>query len=229
MATRSCSSASTSTSPRAPFVSIVGPSGCGKTHVPAPAARPGAARRGAAAARWRAASRPSRTPDRGIVFQRYSVFPHLTVLRQCAGRLEFGAAPAPRRGSSARRRRAAIETAPSDCIEAVGLAASRQISERALRRHAAAARDRAGARSDGREVLLLDEPFGALDPGTRAQMHALIKPLWREHRDDHRHGHPRHQGGLRPRHAPDRASTRCAATRRRRRRFGANDHLRSRL
>ncbi len=29
-------------------------------------------------------------------------------------------------------------------------------------------------------MLLLDEPFGALDPGTRAQMHALIKPLWRE-------------------------------------------------
>ena len=29
-------------------------------------------------------------------------------------------------------------------------------------------------------VLLLDEPFGALDPGTRAQMHALINPLWRE-------------------------------------------------
>ena len=31
-------------------------------------------------------------------------------------------------------------------------------------------------------VLLLDEPFGALDPGTRAQMHALIKPLWEEHK-----------------------------------------------
>ena len=30
-------------------------------------------------------------------------------------------------------------------------------------------------------VLLLDEPFGALDPGTRAQMHALIRPLWRQH------------------------------------------------
>ena len=29
-------------------------------------------------------------------------------------------------------------------------------------------------------VLLLDEPFGALDPGTRAQMHGLIKPLWRD-------------------------------------------------
>jgi NitT/TauT family transport system ATP-binding protein len=31
-------------------------------------------------------------------------------------------------------------------------------------------------------VLLLDEPFGALDPGTRAQMHALLVPLWRAHR-----------------------------------------------
>ena len=30
-------------------------------------------------------------------------------------------------------------------------------------------------------VLLLDEPFGALDPGIRAQMHELILPLWREH------------------------------------------------
>jgi NitT/TauT family transport system ATP-binding protein len=30
-------------------------------------------------------------------------------------------------------------------------------------------------------ILLLDEPFGALDPGIRADMHALIRRLWREH------------------------------------------------
>jgi NitT/TauT family transport system ATP-binding protein len=30
-------------------------------------------------------------------------------------------------------------------------------------------------------ILLLDEPFGALDPGVRLDMHALITELWREH------------------------------------------------
>jgi NitT/TauT family transport system ATP-binding protein len=30
-------------------------------------------------------------------------------------------------------------------------------------------------------ILLLDEPFGALDPGIRADMHVLIRRLWREH------------------------------------------------
>src|SRR5437762_12056681 len=30
------------------------------------------------------------------------------------------------------------------------------------------------------KVLLLDEPFGALDPGTRVQMHELIRTLWRD-------------------------------------------------
>lgn len=30
-------------------------------------------------------------------------------------------------------------------------------------------------------ILLLDEPFGALDPGIRADMHVLIKKLWREY------------------------------------------------
>ena len=54
--TRSCSSASTSKSRPARFVSVVGPSGCRQEHLPAPDARPGAADAGRSAARWRAAS-----------------------------------------------------------------------------------------------------------------------------------------------------------------------------
>ncbi len=40
------------------------------------------------------------------------------------------------------------------------------------------------------KVLLLDEPFGALDPGIRAEIHTLMKRLWHETQTDRRHGYP---------------------------------------
>ena len=40
---------------------------------------------------------------------------------------------------------------------------------------------RAHARSERPRILLLDEPFGALDPGIRADMHGLITRLWRDY------------------------------------------------
>ena len=40
------------------------------------------------------------------------------------------------------------------------------------------------------KVLLLDEPFGALDPGIRAEIHTLMKRLWHENADDGGDGHP---------------------------------------
>ena len=117
-------------------------------------------------------------PDRGIVFQRYSVFPHLTVLGNVLIGYEFA-----ERKFSARlfgqARREAIEKSRA-LIDAVGLgphcekypsALSGGMQQRLAIAQALAKRPR---------VLLLDEPFGALDPGTRAQMHALIKPLWRD-------------------------------------------------
>jgi NitT/TauT family transport system ATP-binding protein len=76
-------------------------------------------------------------------------------------------------------RRQAIEKS-REMIEAVGLgphcdkypsALSGGMQQRLAIAQALARRPR---------VLLLDEPFGALDPGTRAQMHALIKPLWQD-------------------------------------------------
>ncbi len=50
-------------------------------------------------------------------------------------------------------------------------------------------------------VLLLDEPFGALDPGIRVEMHALLTEIWTRARHDGGDGHPRHRGGLHARHA----------------------------
>ena len=159
------------------FVTVVGPSGCGKSTflrmvlgqerpsrgrllldgVPLPA-EPG--------------------PDRGIVFQRYSVFPHLTVLGNVLAGFEFAASPLLGKLFGAARRRA-VE-ASDDLIAAVGLAAHRDKYPSALSGGMQQRLAIAQAIAKKPKVLLLDEPFGALDPGTRAQMHELIRFLWKD-------------------------------------------------
>jgi NitT/TauT family transport system ATP-binding protein len=117
-------------------------------------------------------------PDRGIVFQRYSVFPHLTVLGNVLLGYEFAERPLTARLVGASRRKA-IEQSRA-LIEAVGLGAHCDKYPSALSGGMQQRLAIAQALANRPRVLLLDEPFGALDPGTRAQMHALIKPLWRE-------------------------------------------------
>ena len=121
---------------------------------------------------------PEPGPDRGVVFQRYSVFPHLTVVQNVILGLEFGRSPLWGRLQGAGRRRAIAEA--ERCIESVGLAASRdkypaQLSGGMQQRLAIA---QTLIRKP--KLLLLDEPFGALDPGTKVQMYELIIRLWRE-------------------------------------------------
>jgi NitT/TauT family transport system ATP-binding protein len=118
-------------------------------------------------------------PDRGIVFQRYSVFPHLSVLGNVMVGYEFEQRPFTARLFGAARRRA-IEKSEA-MIEGVGgLAEHRNKYPSALSGGMQQRLAIAQALARRPRVLLLDEPFGALDPGTRAQMHALIKPLWRD-------------------------------------------------
>ena len=154
------------------FISIVGASGCGKStflRLLLAQERPsrGEIRIAGAA--------PAVEPglERGIVFQRYSVFPHMTVrenivagesLRGGWGRF-FGKA-----------RQAALARA-DETLERIGLdhvadqypaTLSGGMQQRLAIGQALVARPR---------VLLLDEPFGALDPGTRLAMHAFLTEL----------------------------------------------------
>ena len=114
------------------------------------------------------------------MFQRYSVFPHLTVLGNVLIAYEFEGSVVLARLSGAPRRDAIAKS--ERLLEEVGLIAHRDKFPSALSGGMQQRLAIAQALARRPRVLLLDEPFGALDPGTRTQMHALIRPLWREHK-----------------------------------------------
>jgi NitT/TauT family transport system ATP-binding protein len=159
------------------FVSVVGPSGAGKSTFLRLILGQEAPTNGQVLLDG-APLRPECGPDRGVVFQRYSVFPHLTVLQNVLFGLECAGAPVLGRLFGARRRAALAEA--ERMLEAVGLEHSlkaypSQLSGGMQQRLAIAQ-----ALVKHPRILLLDEPFGALDPGIRLDMHALIDRLWRE-------------------------------------------------
>ena len=117
-------------------------------------------------------------PDRGVVFQRYSVFPHLTALGNVMFGLDCRAAPITARLFGAKRREARDRAAAM--LEAVGLGGSLDVYPAQMSGGMQQRLAIAQALIMRPRILLLDEPFGALDPGIRKDMHALITPLWRE-------------------------------------------------
>jgi len=154
------------------FVSILGPSGCGKSTIlrliaglsPQHPATSGSVQ---------VFGKPiyGAASDRGMVFQDYTSFDHLTVIDNIAFGLECRAMPV------LERRALALQW-----IEKVGLNPAtdaqkypHQLSG-GMRQRVAIARTLILKP----RIILMDEPFGALDPGTRYAMQDLLISLWRE-------------------------------------------------
>lgn len=157
------------------FVSIVGASGCGKSTFLRLLLGEEAPSRGRILLDG-SLLRPEPDVARGVVFQRYSVFPHLTVAANVLLGLELRAAPWSGRLFGARRRRAMehVDAALAD----VGLVAAREKYPAQLSGGMQQRLALAQALVTQPRILLLDEPFGALDPGTRSDMHRLMRTLW---------------------------------------------------
>ena len=161
------------------FVTLVGTSGCGKTtFLRLLLGVEGIDRGSLTLDGVRIPDEPG--ADRGIVFQQYSVFPHMSVIGNV-----MAVAGLQQRNLTGilwgRRRSAAVESSRL-MLERVGLADAldrypHELSGGMRQRLAIAQALMARPR-----ILLLDEPFGALDPGIRADMHALVLELWREYR-----------------------------------------------
>lgn len=165
--------------PSGEFCALVGPSGCGKTTFLRMLLSQDRPTRGDILIDGQPiATEPG--PDRGVVFQRYSVFPHLTVLENVMLGRELGASRFLGRLFGAKRRQAADEAA--QLIEAVGLGHARDKYPAELSGGMQQRLAIAQTLIVKPKILLLDEPFGALDPGTKAQMYELLTDLWRANR-----------------------------------------------
>ncbi len=147
------------------FVSLIGPSGCGKSsllNVAAGFVQPSSGEFLLDGAR---VERPG--ADRGVVFQQYSLFPWMTVRKN----VEFGLKI---QGVSPRERETRARTL-------LGLAGLLQFENHYPDQLSGGMKQRVGivrALSTSPQVLLMDEPFGALDSQTRIVMQEILTNMW---------------------------------------------------
>jgi NitT/TauT family transport system ATP-binding protein/sulfonate transport system ATP-binding protein len=151
------------------FITILGPSGCGKSTLLRIVAGLDHPTAGRVLLDGEPVSRPG--PDRGMVFQSYTLFPWLTVRENiCFGLRERGVPPARRRAIS------------DDFIAKVGLRGFEDHYPRTLSGGMQQRTALARALANDPKILLLDEPFGALDNQTRALMQELLLGIWESDR-----------------------------------------------
>lgn len=159
------------------FIALVGPSGCGKTTFLRMLLGEETPTRGQILLDG-VPLKPEPDADRGVVFQRYSVFPHLTVLGNVMIGKEFETGGTLGRLYGAKRR--AAEKEALALLDEVGLAGHERKYPSALSGGQQQRLALAQTLIRRPKILLLDEPFGALDPGIRADIHVLMRRIWNE-------------------------------------------------
>ncbi len=155
---------------RREFVSIIGPSGCGKSTLIRILAGLEEHSAGEILLDGREVNGPG--PERGMVFQGYTLFPWLTVLKNVMFGLEVSATSNGITGNTK-------EQEARDWIKMVGLtdfadSYPHELSG-GMKQRVAIAR----ALANRPRILLMDEPFGALDAQTRAKMQSYLLQIWK--------------------------------------------------
>ena len=149
------------------FVSIIGPSGCGKStllNIVAGFLKPS---EGQATIDGVSITAPG--ADRGVVFQQYSLFPWMTVRKN----VEFGLKM---QGASINARESAARTL-------LGLAGLLAFENHYPDQLSGGMKQRVGivrALATSPQVMLMDEPFGALDAQTRVVMQEILTNMWQQ-------------------------------------------------
>ncbi len=150
---------------RREFICILGASGCGKSTLIRIFAGLETPSGGAVEVDGKPVEGPG--PDRGMVFQSYTLFPWLTVKKN----VMFGL----------RQKGVSKEKASAEALNWVSLVGLSQFADAypyqlsgGMKQRVAIAR----ALANQPRVLLMDEPFGALDAQTRAQMQTYLKQIW---------------------------------------------------
>ena len=151
------------------FVSLIGPSGCGKSTLLNAVAGLVQATEGGAFLDGRLIDGPG--PERGVVFQQYSLFPWMTVRKNVEFGLKMQGLAASSRESSART--------------LLGLAGLLAFENHYPEQLSGGMKQRVGivrALAASPKVLLMDEPFGALDSQTRMIMQQILTNMWQRFR-----------------------------------------------